>query len=236
MGAGAVFLGTNYERYLLNDANPDLVAVWVALKERPGEFTRDAASFFGTEHNCAEAFYQVRTEFNASCDRFERAVRLPYLNRFGFNGLYRVNGKGVFNVPFGRHAKTPRFPWDEMAAAAAKLERCTVTCGGFGAALGEAGAGDVVYCDPPYLSLGSTPSFTAYTASPFGPREQRELVTVAKAAARRGATVIISNHDTPAARDLYRDFELHSVEVRRSLSARAAGRGMAKELVAVLRS
>ena len=87
---------------------------------------------------------------------------------------------------------------------------------------------------PTLSELGATPSFTAYTASGFGIREQHDLVAVAKAAARRGATVIISNHYTPAARDLYRDFELHSVVVRRSLSTSTESLGMAKELVAVL--
>src|SRR5690606_5209354 len=115
------------------------------------------------EHRSAEAYARIRARFNAEADPFERAVLLPYLNRFGFNGLFRVNSKGMFNVPYGQPKMPPYFRWDAMEAASRKLQRCIILNGGFCAAIEIAGEGDVVYCDPPYVD-DAAPSFTGYTA------------------------------------------------------------------------
>lgn len=235
VGAGAVFLSADYDRYLINDANPDLVAVWAAVKQRPRAFIEASSAFFCVQNHTPQAYYRIRDEFNGLNDRFERAIRLPYLNKFCFNGVYRVNRAGMFNVPYGTRSTVPAFPWDEMAAAAVKLERCTVSCGGFEAAIRGSGFSDVVYCDPPYLESSTGDSFTAYTEDGFTMDDHRRLVVLARHAAERGATVIISNHDTVVTRDLYRGFELHSVDVRRSVGGKGASRATAKELIAVLR-
>lgn len=98
VGAGAVFLAANYDAYVLGDGNPDLMAAWVALKERPREFCERASAFFASAYHSKEAYLRVRADFNEAIDSFERAVRLLYLNKFGFNGLYRVSKRGVFNL------------------------------------------------------------------------------------------------------------------------------------------
>lgn len=234
VGAGSVFLAANYDDYVINDANSDLVAMWVALKERPAEFSTRAASFFNEKHRSEAAYLRVRAEFNELVDRFERAVRLPYLNRFGFNGIFRVNRSGAFNTPYGKPVKVPSFPWDQAAAAATKLERCVVLSGGFALPLELAGPGDVVYCDPPYLDSEAGASFTAYTAEAFGREHHRRLAECARQAASRGAHVLISNHDTPEVRRLYEGWDMHAVEVRRSVAAEAASRTIAREIVASL--
>lgn len=234
VGAGSVFLAADYDRYLLNDANPDLIAVWVALKERPKEFIEAAGRFFTEEHRCEEAYFRVRADFNAAGDRFERAVRFIYLNKFGFNGLYRVNRAGMHNVPYARPASLPRFPVVELETAALKLRVCTFTNGGYKAAMSEAGFGDVCYCDPPYSPSSGGASFTAYTEAGFSWNDQRELVRAAEEAVSRGATVVVSNHDTPETRELYRGWELTSVSVLRSIGSSAASRGKVSELVAKL--
>jgi len=235
VGAGSVFLASDYDSYLLNDANPDLVAVWSALQQRPKVFMNAAASFFRPENDAPGAYYRIRDEFNAATERFERAIRLPFLNKFGFNGLFRVNRQGDYNVPFGRRSSTPVFPWPEMECAAQKLERCIVTSGGFEAAMESAGYGDAVYCDPPYLPSAGGDSFTAYTKDGFTLSDQRRLVELAQQANARGATVIISNHDTPLTRELYRGFALHSLQVRRSVAGDGGSRDNVPELIAVLR-
>lgn len=235
VGAGSVFLAADYDSYLINDANPDLAAVWAALQVRPREFMQAASSLFTGENDNAQAYYRIREEFNATGDRFERAVRLPYLNRFGFNGLYRVNGKGEFNVPYGRRSSLPTFPWDEMAAASVKLQRCLVTSGGYAAAVEASGFGDVLYCDPPYLDSSTGDSFTAYTQARFALQDQVRLVELCRNAVERGATVLISNHDTPQTRELYAGFELHTARVRRSLAGSSDSRVDAAELIAILR-
>lgn len=233
VGAGSVFLATDYECCIINDANPDLVAVWAALQNRPVEFMRRAASYFQEENRSQDAYRRLRARFNLEADAFERAGMLPYLNRFGFNGIYRVNSKGMFNTPYGKPKVLPNFPWDQMEAASRRLERCLILNGGFRAAIEMAEEGDVVYCDPPYVD-DSAPSFTQYTSARFGIDQQYELVLACEAAVERGATVLISNHDTATTRALYAGWDIHEVSVRRSVSADAGARGIAGELVACL--
>jgi DNA adenine methylase len=233
VGAGAVFLASAYNRYVINDANPDLVAVWVALQSRPAQFMNRAAAHFTEKNRSADAYYELRDLFNAHTDSFERAVLLPYLNRFGFNGLFRVNSRGHYNIPYGKPMMLPHFPWEEMEVASRKLRRCLVLNGGYQAAIEMATEGDVVYCDPPYVN-DVTPSFTQYTASPFGIEQHRQLEGACREAARRGATVLVSNHDTATTRSLYAAWEIIPVTVRRSLSAQTQARGVVNELIARL--
>lgn len=234
VGAGSVFLAATYDAYVLNDANPDLIATWVAVKERPREFIERASAFFRPEFHSQLAYLQVRAEFNQLVDRFERAVRLPYLNRFGFNGLYRVNRKGEFNVPYGKPTSLPVFDIERYEAAAMKLTRCIVLNGGFRAAISLAGVGDIVYCDPPYLDSASGNSFTGYTADGFSRTDHAQLLECCLQAVSRGAKVLISNHDTPEVRDLYKGWHIEPLTVRRSVSASPASRGSAAEVVATL--
>jgi DNA adenine methylase len=235
VGAGSVFLATEYDSYIINDANSDLIAAWVAILQRPREFSERAAAFFTKEHWSQEAYLRIRAEFNAHVDRFERAVRLPYLNKFGFNGLYRVNSRDEFNVPYGRPSSLPRFPVGEVEAAAHKLKRCLVLAGGFEVAISLAEAGDVVYCDPPYLPSSTGGSFTQYTTAGFSMDDHERLVACCDEAVRRGAVVLISNHDTEQTRELYRGWELVPLAVRRSISANSGSRLLAQELVAIKR-
>jgi DNA adenine methylase len=234
VGAGSVFLAANYDAYVINDANPDLTAVWAALQGRPKDFVAEASRYFSPEHWSQDAYLSLRSLFNASTDTFERATLLPYLNRFGFNGLFRVNSRGAFNVPYGRPAALPLFPFDRMAAAAAKLQHCLVLNGDYGAAIEMVGVNDVVYCDPPYSASATGKSFTSYTPSGFDSEEHERLVDRAVAAVARGATVLISNHDTPQTRDLYRGWHIETLAVRRSMAADSSARRTASEVVAIL--
>lgn len=235
VGAGAVFLGSSYPAAILGDANPDLASVWVAIKERPREYVAAASELFAERNRSSEAYLRIRSEYNEHVDRFERAVRFMYLNKFGFNGVYRLNRRGVYNVPYGHLDALPRFPFDEVALAAEKLKTATILSGGFAATMELATAGDVVYCDPPYCDLEGQTSFTGYTTEGFGVAAHIELVAAARQAAARGATVLISNHDTPETRTLYQGFEITELSVRRSVAADGAKRLAAREVVAVLR-
>lgn len=235
VGGGSVFLGTSYPRYLLNDANTAVSEFWSALKTDCKSLMRQAQPFFDDAYRSDEAYRRIRDEFNASVCTIEKSAQLLYLNRFCFNGIYRVNRMGKFNVPYGKPNKVPSFPADRCLFAGEKLKSADIMSGDFEPAMGNGGIGDVIYCDPPYLASDRGSSFTSYTATPFGMTEHLRLVSAARAAARRGATVLISNHDTPETRALYSGMELHALTVRRSVSANAAKRGMAGELVAILR-
>lgn len=114
-----------------------------------------------------EAHLRIRAVFNTGDDQFERAVRLLYLNKFGFNGLSRVNRAGGFNVPYEKPPNFPTFPLGHLGAAAVKLRRTTIMIGDFVHAIDTAQAGDIVHCDPPYLLSTTGQSFTAYTSGDF---------------------------------------------------------------------
>ena len=236
VGAGSVFMAFPTPGTVINDANDDLVTFYAALKYRAPDLLDLAQSFFNAA-NCTDGAYrELRARFNESSCSLERAALLLYLNRFGFNGLYRVNRNGVYNTPFGHFKNAPKFPERELLAMAERLKGVTLLpSGDFANALTLAGEGDVVYCDPPYLDISAVEkSFTAYTAGKFGLAEHKRLVAHAWNAAARGAKVVISNHDTKEARELYDGMELHFSEVRRSLGATVASRKPVGELIAVL--
>lgn len=113
VGAGSVFLNSDFESYLLNDINPDLIEMYKIIKRKPLQFINDARHYFQPKYNNEAIYYQMRTEFNATSDVYQRALLFLYMNRHGYNGLCRYNQKGGFNVPFGRYKK-PYFPEKEL--------------------------------------------------------------------------------------------------------------------------
>lgn len=233
VGAGSVWLATAYSQYLINDANPDLVSVWTALKQRPKLFMEQSSELFTEEYFSPSAYHRVRIDFNNSSDRFERAVRFIYLNRFGFNGLFRVNKSGQYNVPYGYPTKLPVFPTESLERAAAKLTNCEVMGGGYGPVIDRAKEGDLVYCDPPYLSDTVKNSTVAYTVQEFGAKEFSELVGRCASAKSRGAKVVISQVDTGLARELLRGWCIFPVSVRTNIAGSKHARGFRQELIAI---
>ena len=235
VGGGAVALNLGLPTGLLADTNPDLIDVYARLRESAESFVAECAALFTEAGNSAETYYERRKEFNGATDRRRRAALFIYLNRHGFNGLCRYNSKGGFNVPFGRYT-SPRFPRDEMRAFAAMLQRCTLQHADFRPVLAQAGAGDFVYCDPPYVPASATANFTGYAPGGFTARDQSDLVACCTAAAQRGACVALSNHDTPETRALYRGAdECRELLVARRISCNISKRTPARELLAVFR-
>ena len=233
VGSGTVALNLGYADNLLADSNRDLIDVYAHLQSEDTAFIEACAALFISEHNTPEAFARLRAEFNATSDRRRRACLFVYLNRHGYNGLCRYNAKGGFNVPFGRYTR-PRLPEAAMESFHAFLQGCTLRHADFRDVLARTGAGDFVYCDPPYVPASATANFTTYAQQGFSPGDQRDLAECCRAAARRGAWVAISNHDTPETRDLYRDADAcHPLLVRRRISCDAANRNHARELLVV---
>ncbi|HEY0720269.1 MAG TPA: Dam family site-specific DNA-(adenine-N6)-methyltransferase [Gammaproteobacteria bacterium] len=232
VGSGALFLNSDYKRYLLCDANPDLITLYQLLKEQGDDFIAACRPLFCEENNRAEAYYALRDEFNASDDPLRRSVLFVYLNRYGYNGLCRYNSKGGFNVPFGRY-KRPYFPAEEMLAFHHKARYALFRHQDFATTLAKAKAGDVIYCDPPYVPLSDSANFTAYSAGGFTMEQQQQLVTLARAAAMRGIPVLISNHDTRHIRKIYHDATVSRFQVQRSISCDGKHRGSAGEVLAL---
>jgi len=234
VGAGSVFLATGYARYLLGDSNRVLMDLYGALQTAPEATIARIARLFQEEFRGPERFAALRQRYNdADTPREEKAALFVYLNKFGFNGLYRENRQGLFNTPYGHPAKCPACPESALRAFARRLAVADLRCGDFLAPLAEARPGDVVYADPPYAPLGDQTSFTAYGAAGFGWADQVRLAEAARALAGRGIPVVISNHDTPATRALYAGAQVHVLTAYRSVAARGGNRGMAAELVAI---
>lgn len=237
-GGGALYLylwrtGAVRERAFLNDANPELINLYRMVRDR-GEELADAVRQPGFV-NTREAYLACRTRFNVirgtdAC--VERAALFLYLNHHGYNGLWRVNRKGEYNIPFGRYVQPPRFG-DEGAlkALAEALEPAVLSEGDFADVLPEVSRGDFVYLDPPYFPVSETANFTSYTARSFGMAEQERLFAMFREADRRGAMVMLSNSVAPEILEMYAEFSVERVRVRRYINAKVSGRSGAEEII-----
>ena len=233
VGSGVVFLNTHYPSNLLSDSNADIIGLYSILKDDRQQFIECCHRLFTADNNSERKYYEFREEFNACKDKERRASLFVYLNRHCYNGLCRYNKKGAFNTPFGRYGRV-YFPTAEMRAFADKLKSAELLTSDFRAALSKAGAGDVVYCDPPYVPLSATASFTNYASGGFSETDHKELYRFALEASERGAVVVLSNHDTPFTRGLYRGAtQVVARMVSRTISCDGQNRNKAKELIAV---
>ena len=232
VGAGSVFLNTDFSRYILADINSDLISLYNIVKTRTDEYVQASRELFMPETNQAEVYYQFRDEFNTCQDPFRRAVLFLYLNRFGYNGLCRYNLRGEFNVPFGRYKK-PYFPEAELYHFAEKAQNAEFHCLSYEECMDRADINSVVYCDPPYAPLSATANFTAYHTNSFSPKEQAHLAEMAEKLVSKQIPVLISNHDTPDTREWYRAAKHFQVKVRRSISSNGGTRKKVNELLAL---
>ncbi len=235
MGAGSVFLNTDYDAYILADINSDLINLYNIVKLRTDDFVRDARTLFADEFNNSDQFYLLREEFNTSTEPYRRALLFLYLNRHCYNGLCRYNLRGEFNVPFGRYKK-PYFPEEELYWFAEKSRNATFVCEHYRDTMAKAAAGAVVYCDPPYAPLSATANFTAYHTNSFSIADQQSLAQLAhQLSVESRVPVLISNHDTELTRDWYQNAALYVVKARRTISRNILGRSKVNELLALYR-
>lgn len=235
VGAGSVFLNTDYSEYLLNDINQDLINLYKILQSKPEQFIVDARKIFSSSNNQSDAYYQLRADFNQSKDTYYRSLLFLYLNRHGYNGLCRYNKSGGYNVPFGKY-KRPYFPEEELNYFADKAQKATFVCEGYRSTFARAKSGDVIYCDPPYVPLSKTASFTSYAGNGFGLDEQADLANAAEEVTTSGKiSVLISNHDTIWTRKIYEHANemKSSIKVARTISQKGNGRKKVAELLAL---
>lgn len=205
IGSGSVFLhrraAGEVGEAVISDFNPKLVAMHVAIRDAVDDVLAELERFPMVEYRAA--YYGVRDDFNAGPHEGPRhAARFLWLNRAGFNGLYRENRSGGYNVPVGRYAKISMPSEEAFRTVSALLEGVDIRAGGYDDVMRLAGRGDQIYCDPPYVPLNQSSDFTAYCKSPFGLHEQRSLANEAQRAAFRGAQVVLSNHDLPLVRQV----------------------------------
>ena len=231
VGSAAVFFDIRRRftlRYAaLSDSNAELINCYQVVRDQVEELI-DVLAKHKARHS-DEYYYRMRREVLS--DRVEKAARLIYLNKTCYNGLYRVNSKGEFNVPIGRY-KNPRiYNPDLLCAASQALQGVDLAVQDFWNWLPKAQAGDFFYIDPPYFPLSPTANFTSYTEGGFGLEEQRRLAQFVRDLDAKGCLVMVSNSDTTVIRKLYRGLRFTKVSARRSINSNGAARGTISELV-----
>jgi DNA adenine methylase len=233
VGSAAVFFQVRRllrpEEIILADGNEELVNVYREIQGSVGKVIR-----LLSEHrrlHSKEHYYRIRSLRPGDLSPAGRAARFIYLNKTCFNGLYRVNSRGGFNVPMGSYRDPPILDAENLRNVARSLEGVELKVARFHETLGHARAGDFIYFDPPYQPVSETSRFTSYTRDSFGPSDQEELAEVFAALSRRGCMVMLSNSDCAFIRGLYRDFAIHAVPARRSINSKGDRRGPVSEVV-----
>lgn len=233
VGGAAVFFALarqqRFRRAVLADRNEELIEVYRALQQDVDGVIRALARLATAIDEAS--YYTVRAARPRGIAG--RAARLIYLNKTGYNGLYRVNRAGEFNVPFGRHVRPTVLDEPNLRAASLALREVTLVVGDFAAVSARARPGDAVYFDPPYLPLSRTSSFTAYDRHAFGDAEHARLATVFAELASRGVAAVLSNSATPRTRALFSGFQVTEVPAGRAINSRAERRGPVTELLVV---
>lgn len=229
LGGGAVFFYLGPPVAFLSDSNAELINMYRVIQTKVDQLIEDLS-----RHRCdSDYYYHIRSLDVGTLSDVQRASRLIYLNKTCYNGLYRVNRKGQFNVPFGKY-KRPRFLDVEMLLAANRaLQRAVLTAGDFEIVLDNARPGDFVYFDPPYFPLNRTANFTDFTDHSFSAGDHERLARTFDRLARMGCLVMLSNSDTPFVRELYAEYGkgIVSLKAKRSINSRGDKRGPVGELL-----
>ena len=212
LGGGSFFFSLGPAQAVLGDVNPELIGAYQAIKDD----VEGVISVLKRYPHTKEFYYRLRQQKPRLGPT--RAARMIYLNRTCWNGLYRVNRKGQFNVPFGRYEKPTICDEDRLRAATRALRNVRLVCGDFEDSLKGARRGDLVYLDPPYVIGPTGNGFLKYNSRLFAWADQKRLARVARKLADRGVNVLVSNADTPEIVSLYQGFR-HYRAVRNSLMA-----------------
>lgn len=231
MGGAAVFFAlaaqNRFEKAVLSDKNRELVAVYQAIQENVEKLIERLLEM---KKKHSEAYYYELRAL-APKDRFQRAARLIYLNKTGYNGLYRVNSKGGFNVPFGRYKNPKICDAINLRASAVVFQKAEIRHLDFEEVCREARKGDAIYLDPPYIPLSKTANFTSYHADTFALAEHERLSKAFQRLAQRGIRAVLSNSSTPITQALYAAFDIREIPARRSINSQAHGRGAVQEIL-----
>lgn len=228
-------LAKNFKEMILSDMSADLILTHQSIITDSKKFIKDLRELFSEENNERQNYIKLREEFNNGAIGWRRALIFAYLNRHCFNGLCRYSSKGKFNTPFGQ-IKAPYFPEEELKNFSLILGNAKIYNKDFREVMAMGKSGDFIYCDPPYVALTDTANFASYSAGGFSTKDQKDLAILAQELAKKGATVVISNHDTEFVRNLYKNAKaIESLEVSRTIAANAGSRKKVSEVLAVFR-
>lgn len=236
VGGGALFFELSPKNAVINDSNEELINVFRCIKDEE-KLTKMCNELNHHEANHSEEYYykirnidRDKNKFNRLSD-YKRAARTIYLNKTCFNGLYRVNSKGEFNVPFGKKLKVNTYEGQNIGIIHAYLNfnNIKILSIDFEEAVKDAKEGDFIYFDPPYDSDTST--FNSYTEDGFSKDEQIRLSNVFKNLSDRGCYAMLSNHNTILINELYKDFYIHKITAKRNINSNGKKRGKVEEVI-----
>lgn len=231
LGGGSVFFYLHERqaaKAFLTDINAELITTYRCVRDDVEKLI-DLLKEHQLQHS-KDYYYRIRTTIESS--ELKKAARLIYLNKTCFNGLYRENSKGEFNVPMGRYKKPNICDLSNLRLASVALQSAEIEIRSFEKVLNNASnSEDFVYFDPPYYPVSTTSNFTSYSRYAFNENEQYRLRDVFVELAQRGVKVMLSNSDTSFIRNLYKDFNIHTILARRAINSNAKKRGKINELL-----
>jgi len=236
IGGGALLFDLAPKSAVINDSNEELMNVYnVLCNEKKYSKMCKYLNKFERKHS-EDFYYEIRNidrnkkKYN-KLNEAKRAARTIYLNKACFNGLYRVNSKGEFNVPFGKKSKVNTYDGENLLNVHSylTLNDITIHSCDFEECVENAKEGDFVYFDPPYDS--DTNTFNSYTEGGFGKDEQRRLSKTFKELDKRGVKIMLSNHNTTLIKELYKDYNIHIIEAKRSINSNGKKRGNVEEVI-----
>ena len=215
-------------RLSINDMNPDLICTYEAIQNSVEELILQLQDL--STDLSKDKYLEIRAQHDL--EGIARAARFIYLNKTGFNGLWRVNAKGHYNVPWGQLRNPTIFDASQLRLVSERLKGASITHLNFSDAVSKTESGDVVYFDPPYIPLSNTASFSQYAMADFGVNEQAELANTIEVLNSKSVNIVLSNSDTELSREIFgRVLNLYQIDASRAIAAKASSRGSVKEII-----
>jgi DNA adenine methylase len=227
VGSGAVFFHLRPEVAHLSDCSVELINCYSVVRDEVAALIKLLKKHKYEE----EYFYNMRAMNPENLTPAERAARFIFLNKTCFNGLYRVNSRGQFNVPFGRYKNPLICDQENLLAVSRALKKVSLRCNGFEKTISQAKKGDFLYLDPPYQPLSATANFTSYTKDSFSLTDQKRLAESVRQLSKRGCTFMLSNSDCQEIRELYAGFHIETIQATRAINCKSERRGTVTELL-----
>ena len=230
-GAIAFYVIKNYspEEVFLSDSNEELIITYKVIKNDVENLIEKLKEY--KELHSKEFYYELRASVPENLSELDKAARFIYLNKTCFNGLYRVNSKGQFNVPMGSYKNPAICNESELREVSKLLKNAVIETKQFYEIEDKVSSEDFVYFDPPYHPISETSSFTSYTRDPFLDNEQTKLAKLYKTLDKKGAKVMLSNSDSDFIKNLYKSYNVNFVKATRMINCDAGGRGKINEVV-----
>lgn len=233
LGGGAMMFHVKADKAFLNDSNPDLITTYKAISKNVDSVIKILTEL--KKHHSKDFYLEVRqldrdAKKIAKFNEFEIAARLIYLNQTGFNGVYRVNRKGEYNVPIGSSLNKLICDAPTLKTASDFMKNYVFTCKDFSDSIKNIQEKDFLYLDPPYVPISEYSDFTRYTKEQFTLADQQRVYELFKSAADKGAYVLLSNSDTQVIRELYKEYNIYTIQSSRNISSKGTGRGKVNEV------